>query len=499
MTTTDPARLNEPVLSTLNQDGSRRWLRPKPSKGRFLTRRRVVAYVLILIFTALPWIPINGKPAMLLDLAKREFTFFGKTFLPTDTLLLALLILSVFVSIFLMTALFGRVWCGWGCPQTVYMEFVYRPIERLFDGRSYRDGGRTVVHPVRRAGKYLAFLFISLFLSHTFLAYFVGVESLFEWMTQSPFEHPKAFLIVMFVTGLMMLDFCVLREQVCTLMCPYGRMQSVLLDRESMIVTYDPQRGEPRGKAKRRPKSAPQHELITGTTDRGDCIDCHLCVVTCPTGIDIRDGLQMECIACTQCIDACDTVMDRIGKPRGLIRFSSQDAIEGKPRKLLRPRVVLYPLVLVVLLTLFGVTLASKNAVDVVFLRNRATPYSVLENGAVSNQVSMKLTNRSGETREYEIAVLGEVEVVSKDLNLTIEANDTRSATLRVIVPRDQFERGRADVTIRVTDDTGYSRDFNRHLLGPLFGAPVSSPPPPPPPEIGASESVGDDIEEAAS
>jgi len=457
-----PPEAVEPVLSTLNKDGSRRWLRPRLSSGRFLNARRAVGYLLMLLFTALPYTKINGKPAMLFDIPRREFTLFGATFLPTDTLLLALLLLAIFIGIFLMTALFGRIWCGWGCPQTVYMELLYRPIERLLEGPRYRSGGKASIHPLRQIGKYAAFLVVSVYLAHTFLAYFVGVDRLAQWVRQSPFEHPTAFLVMAGTTALMMFDFCYFREQVCTLMCPYGRFQSVLLDRKSLIISYDPRRGEPRGRMTRREKE--------GERTKGDCIDCGLCVVTCPTGIDIRTGLQMECIGCAQCIDACDAVMAKIKRPLGLIRYSSQEAIETGNSRLLRPRVIIYPVVLAVVLGLFGYNLAGRQTAEVSFLRNRNMTYRVLDSGAVSNILQVKIVNRTDAPRTYDVTVVGESEVMSSDLPLRLAAGQARSATLHVVLPRDRFERGRAELTVRVTDDDDFVGEYRQHVLGPLFG-----------------------------
>lgn len=239
------------VLPTLNTDGSRNWIRPKVSDGKWWRRRRIVAWALIAFFVSLPWVRIAGRPAILLDVPRREFTLFGTTFLPTDTLLLMLLLFSCLLAVFLFSALFGRVWCGWGCPQTVYMEFVFRPIERLFEGgRSgslILDRERRWLHP-RRLGKYVAYLAISLVLAHTFLAYFVGTEALARWIRLSPAEHPAPFLVMATTTLLVFTDFTWFREQTCLIACPYGRWQSVLLDRQSMIVAYDFNRGEPRRK-----------------------------------------------------------------------------------------------------------------------------------------------------------------------------------------------------------------------------------------------------------
>jgi len=479
------------VLSTLNEDGSRRWLRPRPAPGRFLTARRVVAYALIAIFTLIPYIKMGGKPIVLLDIVRREFTFFGKTFLPTDTLLLALLLVSVFVTIFFVTAMLGRVWCGWACPQTVYLEFLYRPIERLFEGKPDAKGRAKPVSGWRRAAKYGVYLLCSLFLAHTFLAYFVGVETLFGWMQRSPLEHPTAFLVVAAVTGLMMFDFGFFREQVCIVACPYGRFQSVMLDRQSMIVSYDPNRGEPRGKLKRsvkKPLRKNKREddvpltVLAEEPKQGDCIDCHMCVTTCPTGIDIREGLQMECVGCAQCIDACDAVMDKIGRPRGLIRYSSQAAIEGEKPRLIRPRVIVYPLILIALVTAFVVTLAGKQEADVSVFRGFGAPYAMLDTGEIANQVRVKIVNRSRETETYAIAALGAENlrlIPPEDASVTIEPGESAEQTLQVVAPREVFERGKRAISLRISDaDESFIEEKPWVLQGPAGRAPTGEEPP---------------------
>ncbi len=448
------------VLATLNADGSRRWLRPNQSEGGFWRKRRVVAYLLMFVFFIIPYLRLHGKPLVLFDLPRREFTIFGTTFLPTDTLLFMLLFVIVGISIFLATALFGRIWCGWGCPQTVYMEFLFRPLERLI------EGGRTGTLALdrqrglkpRRLVKYAVFLVLALFLAHTFLAYFVGVEQLAHWVRSSPAEHPTAFLLMAGTTAAIMFDFTYFREQTCLVACPYGRLQSVLLDRQSLIVGYDVKRGEPRAKGTKARAAA-----------KGDCIDCGACVMTCPTGIDIRDGLQMECIHCTQCADACDDIMDRVGTPRGLIRYTSRDEVEGKPRSWLRPRVVLYPAALTIAVVAFLYFLGARRDTDITILRGIGAPYSIEADGRIVNQVRVRMTNRARESREYRIALVGGdgAELISPENPMRIAPGERRSTSIFIVGPRRLFHDGEYSISINVSDGQSYSETVPYTLIGP--------------------------------
>jgi cytochrome c oxidase accessory protein FixG len=451
------------VLATLNEDGSRRWIRPRPSPGKWLFRRRVVAYALMAFYLAFPHLRWNDKPWMLLDLPKREFTFFGSTFLPTDTLLLMLLFVSVLVFIFLLTALFGRVWCGWACPQTVWMEFLFRPIERLVEGGYTQsralDKDKKHFTP-RRLLKYAIYGVLAVVLGNTFLAYFVGTESLFRWMTQSPFEHPTPFLVMATVSLGVFLDFTWFREQTCIVACPYGRWQSALLDKQSVIVAYDVTRGEPRGH---------------GTGARpglGDCVACNACVNTCPTGIDIRDGLQMECIHCTQCADACDAIMDKVGKPRGLIRYSSQDALAGNPPKFLRTRTVLYPLVFTLFFGAFLIALATRSTADVTLLGPIGAPFTREADGSVVNQVRIKVANRTRSEQLYSIAYLDEpgANFIAPENPLRVPAGETVTTSVFIVQPAERFTAGERRVRLRIDDNAKFEREFTWRLPGPASG-----------------------------
>ncbi len=454
-----PLEAQERVLPTLNIGGTRRWIRPKPSHGPWHRRRQITAYVLMFVFFLIPYLKMNGKPLILLDFPRREFTLFGTTFLSTDTLLFMLLMLSALIGIFYVTALFGRVWCGWGCPQTVYMEYLFRPIERFFEGG--RRGSMKLdktrgLHPWRLV-KYAVYLLLAVFLSHTFLGYFVGIETLKVWVQRSPVEHPVSFLVMLGTTAAIFLDFAWFREQTCLVACPYGRIQSVLLDPRSLIVTYDPARGEPRAKG------------IERTPQSGDCVDCGLCVITCPTGIDIREGLQMECIHCTQCVDACDSVMERFAKPRGLIRYGSRAGLAGQVASMLRPRTVIYPIALAITLGLFVTLLATRGDSEVTVLRSLDAPYVMQPDGRVLNQVRVKIANRGASDRRYQIAVegAGVAQVIVPINPLPVPAGKSLTTTVFVTLPASEYPGGLHRVNVHVAHEGGFRTDVPWRLPGP--------------------------------
>jgi cytochrome c oxidase accessory protein FixG len=453
----------ERVLSTLNEDGSRRWMSPRLFPGVWRRRRMILGWFLILLFAVLPWLRIDGKPVILLDVMTRKFVFLGETFRPTDTPLLALVILGVFVSIFLLTALFGRVWCGWGCPQTVYLDFLYRPIERFFLKRpnGVAAVGAPPVAAWRRVAMYAAFLLASAHLANTFLAYFVGTDRLVAWTWGSPLAHPTAFLVFAVVTGLMMFDFCFFREQLCTLVCPYGRFQSVLLDRDSPIIGYDRARAEPRGRT-RKGEAGP----------RGDCIDCTMCVQACPTGIDIRDGLQLECVACAACIDACDGIMDKVGKPRGLIRYTSQNGLDGKPARLLRVRTALYAALLVAIVAALVTALVRRDDFAATQLRAQKVPYAIAADGLVESTVRLRIDNRFERPRTFRVEAGPAARVVAPDA-VTVPGFETGEATVTVRSERGSFVRGVREVELRIVEEGRADRLVPVHVVGPISLAPA--------------------------
>jgi cytochrome c oxidase accessory protein FixG len=449
--------------------------------GRFWTRRRGVAYTLLALFTLVPFLRVGGKPVLLLDVMHRQFTILGATFLPTDLALLAVFALVWLLSIFFVTALLGRVWCGWVCPQTVYMEFVFRPVERLFTGRRGQGGRpREDVAGWRKGLMYAAYLLICLHLANTFLAYFVPAATLHNWITHSPGQHPAGFAIVLTVAGLMMFNFAWFREQTCTIACPYGRLQSVLLDRQSMVISYDVARGEPRTKGAKsrvslRVDQSLASPLLTEVSrlEAGDCVDCMMCVQVCPTGIDIRQGLQLECIGCAQCIDACDAVMDKIGRSRGLIRYTSQAAMAGERTRIVRPRVIIYSAIVTVLLGLLATLLLTRSPADVTVLRNVGRPFVVAPDGTVENTLRLKIANRTDRPHTYTVEAAGDSDVrVSMTLgSLTVAPGEAAAEAVRVLAPAKGFLLGHRDVTLRVTADDGVQIDRPFRLLGPVTSA----------------------------
>lgn len=469
------------VLSTMEKDGSRRWMQPTPVFGPWWKRRAVIGWALIVLYIAAPIVPINGKPAIFLHLAAREFTILGRTFYAYDTLALVLFLISTFVFIFLVTSLLGRAWCGWACPQTVYMEFVYRPIEQWLEGpqgqKLKRLGRRAVA--ARKALKWSIFLAISLLLAHTFVAYFVSWEQLLRWMTGPPAENWGAFVLMGAVTALVMIDFAFYREQMCTIACPYARFQSVLLDRNSLIVSYDPRRGEPRG---RRTRTMRQQEAEGISLNLGDCIECGACVRTCPTGIDIRDGLQMECIGCTQCIDACDEVMLKIQKPIGLIRFTSENELEGGRTRVLRPRVFAYTALMTVAAVALGVVIAGQAGLNIAVTRASAEPFVMLRDGDIANRLNFRLQNRTPQPMEVRLEAVdpahARVRIVGTD-SVTLAAGEMRRVEAWVVLPRYAYSTGSIEATFRAVADDGRQWLTPFTLLGPRPGEAAAGAPAP--------------------
>ncbi len=414
----DPASKSEPHSTgegSLGKDGRRKMPYPADVTGRWQRARRIVYAALIALWAALPWIPIKGHPAVFLDIEKRQFFLFGLTYNAQDVWLLFFALSGVAFGLVYATALLGRVWCGWACPQTVFLEAIFRPIERLFNGprnvalRRAASGGLSLDRAWRAAATHAAYGIAALVVAHIFLAYFVSIPRVFEMVRTRPTAHPEAFAWMIAVTGLMYGNFAFFREQLCVVVCPYGRLQSVLLDDDSLVVGYDEKRGEPRGKA-----------ALKGSGSGSDCVDCKRCVVVCPTGIDIREGLQLDCIACTACVDACDEVMVKLGRERGLVRYDSLRGLRGDKRRILRPRLYAYTLLLVIGAVVATLAFRRREPFEANIVRLPGMPYT-REAGTLRNAFELHLVNKAGEPRILEIQA-----VPSPDLEFIVPISSVR-------------------------------------------------------------------------
>jgi cytochrome c oxidase accessory protein FixG len=382
--------------SSIRTDGTHKKPEPADVRGRFTYAKRAVYILLIAIWAALPWIRINGAPAVFLDIGRRSFFLFGTTLNAQDLWLLFFLLTGVGFGLVYATALLGRVWCGWACPQTVFLDALFRPIERIVNGpREQRirraNGPWDVARTWRFAVTHAAYAIAAVLVAHVFIAYFVSVPELVAMVRAKPSAHPEVFAWMVVVSGVFYFNYAFFREQMCVVLCPYGRLQSVLLDDDSLVVGYDEKRGEPRGKK--------------GKTT-GDCVDCNRCVVVCPTGIDIRNGLQMDCIACTACIDACDDVMDKLGRKRGLVRYDSPRGLRGEKRRVVRPRLVLYSVLLVTGATVAFFATRARTSFEANLVRLPGAPFT-RENDVVRNAFEIHLVNKAPSAESFVIEPIG--------------------------------------------------------------------------------------------
>ena len=386
-------------IATVDEKGKRIWIYPKMPKGWFYNKRKLLSYLLLLILFGLPFIKYNDKPFVLFNIPESEFILFGLYFGPQDFYLFVIAMLIGIVFIVLFTAIFGRLFCGWVCPQTIFMEMVFRRIEYAIEGDSRQQvklnkAPWTTDKIVKKVAKQALFIGISFLIAHTFLSYIIGVEEVWKIMTEPISQHWKGFIAMVLFTATFYGVFAFMREQVCTTVCPYGRLQGVLLDENSLAVAYDFVRGEPRGKLKKN-KVAEDTMIPLDVIPQGDCIDCGLCVQVCPTGIDIRNGTQLECVNCTACIDACDEVMDKIGKPKGLVRVDSYQGIKKGVRHIWNTRVAAYSFVLVALMGLELFLFASRSQVDTLFLRTPGMLFQTHDDGYISNLYNYQLINKT--------------------------------------------------------------------------------------------------------
>lgn len=454
-------------ISTVDEHGKRVWVYPKKPSGRYYNARTWLSYgLLIFLFTA-PFIHINGNPIMLLNILERKFVILGIPFLPQDFHLFVLAMISFIVFIILFTVVYGRIFCGWVCPQTIFMEMVFRKIEYWIEGdatqqRKLNKQPWDKEKVIKKVSKQVIFFGIAFLIANTFMAYLVGREMWFDIVTQPPSEHLIGFIALTVFSFAFYGVFSVVREQVCTTICPYGRLQGVLLDKDSIVIAYDHVRGEQRGKLE---KDVPE-EL----RKHGDCIDCGLCVQVCPTAIDIRNGTQLECVNCTACIDACDEVMDKIEKPRGLIRYASYNNIVNKTKFSFTPRIIAYSVVLVILLGVFGFALLGRTEIETTILRTPGTLFQETTEGNIVNiyniQVANKTTNELTFELKLEDGVNGNLKLIKKER--TVAKQGVFDSALLIEIPKNELKERKTKIEIGVYQNGKKIDDVKTHFIGPM-------------------------------
>ncbi len=411
-------------MVTVDEQGKRKWIYPVRPKGRFYRWRTWVSYIFLLLFFLLPFIKINGNPLFMIQVLERKFILFSVVFWPQDFFLFMLGMLTFIVFIVVFTVIFGRVFCGWVCPQTIFMEMVFRKIEYWIEGDAHQQrlisaGLSETKNLLKRTGKLIVFFLVSFLIANTFLAYIIGVDELMTIATGSISNHLGGLIAILIFTTVFFLVYAFVREQVCCIVCPYGRLQGVLLDRNSMVVAYDYKRGEPREKI---------HKQETRT--QGDCIDCGLCVRVCPTGIDIRNGTQLECINCTACMDACDGIMDQVGFKKGLIRYASENNIDRHEKLHFTARMKGYSFVLFLLIGILVSLLATRTDLDTTILRAQGQLFQEQEGGKISNLYNIELINKTHEDIPVTLKLEnmdGEIKMIGKDIRVKAES-EARSA-----------------------------------------------------------------------
>jgi len=389
-------------LASVERDGRRRWIYARQPSGRYYRARTAIGALLLAFLFLAPFITINGQPLMMLNILERRFVLLGVFFRPQDFHLVVMLALTALLTVVFVTVVFGRIWCGWLCPQTVFMEMVFRRLEYLIDGSAEqqlrRDRGPwTGARIVRDVVKHAVFFAVSFVIANVFLAWIIGAPALEKIVTDPPSQHLGGLVAILIFSFVFFLVFARFREQACVLACPYGRMLSALTDNDTIMVTYDGGRGEPRGRLAKE-AAAPL----------GDCVDCHQCVTVCPTGIDIRNGIQLECVNCTACMDACDGVMTRLGRATGLIRYASHASVAAgaaRPRRRIPPRVAGYGGVWVVLVVAAAALLVTRRDLDVLLLRQPGTLYATLPTGEVANFYQVQAFNRTPRPASFTIEV----------------------------------------------------------------------------------------------
>jgi len=444
----------------------RKWIYAKNPSGTLYNYRQIVGYVLLAILFILPFIKINGEPFLMFNILERKFVVFGQVFWPQDMHIFLFAMLIVMVMVVLFTAVFGRIWCGWTCPQTIFMELIFRKIEYWIEG-DFNQQKKNNVKPwssevrIRKIIKHIIFFLISLFISHIFLAYIIGIDALIEIITDPIDEHLLGLVSILLFAFIFYFVFSYIREVVCIAICPYGRLQGVLMDEKTLNIAYDFNRGEPRGKIRKSDTNSV----------KGDCIDCNLCVHVCPTGIDIRKGSQMECVNCTACIDACDAVMEKIGKPKKLIGFYSENELNQEKPKGKNIRSWAYSFLLIALLGAFFWLLFSRTLIDGTLLRATGTTYQMRDDQVVTNLYTLELINKTHEDKEFELVPADprySIQLVNQLEKL--KKGENHKISLFLITDQENIQSYKSDVVLNIVVDGKIVENLKTTFIGPPVG-----------------------------
>lgn len=444
----------------IGKDGSRVWMYPKSVKGFYHRYRVIIGLGLLAVFFILPFIKVYGEPFFLFNVIERKFIIFTVIFWPQDSYLFFLLMISMIIFIILFTVTYGRLWCGWTCPQTILMEIVYRKIEYFIEGSAAKqrelNASPWSFRKFRiKTTKHAAFMLVSYSISFTFISYILSMDRMLEMISQPLAEdNSKLFFVSLILAGVLYFIYSQVRELVCTIICPYGRLQGALVDAKTMVVAYDYVRGEPRNSR--------------SNAETGDCIDCKQCVVVCPTGIDIRNGTQMECVNCTACIDACDTVMTRVQKPKGLIRYASLEQIRKGAKFALTTRGYAYSAVLVLLLSFFVYLMTTRSPIDATVLRTPGLIYQEQADNQISNLYNIKVVNKSRDNYRPTIKLLsheGKIVMVGNDFS--VKPSSSAEAVFFVYLPRDIYKGSKLQLKIGIYQDDRLLEVKKVSFLGP--------------------------------
>ncbi|HEY1045024.1 MAG TPA: cytochrome c oxidase accessory protein CcoG [Bacteroidia bacterium] len=453
-------------IGTIGKDGKRKWVFPIQPKGRLYNLRGLLSIFYLIVLFTLPFLKMNGHPMFLFNVLERKFILFGSVFWPQDLVIFGIAMITLILFVILFTVAFGRIFCGWVCPQTIFMEMVFRKIEYWIDGTAsqqikLKNSPWTSEKVFKRTLKHLVFYAISFLIANTFLAYIIGVDELFKIITEPVSQHVKGLIMLMIFSGVFYFVFAWFREQVCLIACPYGRLQGVMLDKNSIVVAYDYKRGEPRGKVKK----GEDPKL------KGDCIDCGLCVKVCPTAIDIRNGTQLECVNCTACIDACDEVMVKIDKPKGLIRFASENAITKGVFNIFNWRTKAYSIVLIILLGVLITLISSRVNIETTVLRAPGLLFQKTDSNHYSNIYMMKTINKTYKPVTLRLVVVepkgAEIKLVGDSVRIKPESK--YDGQFFIILPSNHMTGHKTKVLIDVYQGDKKLERVKTAFLGPIY------------------------------